>query len=229
MRYFGSKQRIARKLAAFMQPEITRRGAYAEPFVGGAAVLSQIHAPLRQANDINEHLIAMWRALMAGWNPPTRLSESEYTSARNLPIGDPLVAFAGFGCSFGGKWFGGYARSGTRNYAMNARNSCLKKKKGLKGVEWHSGDYRQFHIYEGAVIYCDPPYAGTTQFSAAPAFDWLSFWDYVREAEKEGFCCFVSEYSAPPDFDCVLEISTKTDMHGAGRAGRVERLFRYAK
>ena len=37
-------------------------------------------------------------------------------------------SFVGFGCSFAGKWFGGYARSNDkRNYAKMAKNSLNKK------------------------------------------------------------------------------------------------------
>lgn len=36
---------------------------------------------------------------------------------------------------------------------------------------------------------------------------------------------FVSEYSAPDYAECIWEKSVKTDMHGKGREGRVEKLF----
>ena len=38
-----------------------------------------------------------------------------------------LTGFVGFGCSFGGKWFGGYARNaGGTNYAAQSKRSLLK-------------------------------------------------------------------------------------------------------
>ena len=177
MQYFGGKQRIASRLAAVLTPLAIQRGVYVEPFVGGAAVMSAVSAPVRIASDSNVALISMWTALAAGWSPPEDISEATYASVKAAAdIHDPLTAFVGFGVSFAGKWFGGYARDGGdyikarggegRNYAAAAASSLRKKMRGLEGVQWIAGDYRSCPTPHGAVIYCDPPYAGTTQYSA---------------------------------------------------------------
>ena len=214
-----------------MQPEIDRRGAYAEPFVGSAAVTQHVKCPLRQAHDANHAVVTLWQAVSQGWQPPDCLSKAEYDNLRHLqdPL-NPMTAFAGIGCSFSGKWFGGFARSENRNYAANARNSILKKAKGLTGVEWSHGDFASVPLYEGAVVYCDPPYAGTTSYTGTPAFDHTRFWAWCREAEKDGFCVYVSEYAAPPDFACVWQIETKTDMRmkSGAKDVRIEKLFRWS-
>ncbi len=229
MQYFGSKQRIATRLAAFMQPHVDARGAYVEPFVGGAAIMALIKAPIRQGADANGALIALWRALAVGWDPPTSLSESEYAALRTAPDTEPLKAFAGFGCSFAGKWFCGYARSGDRNYALSARISLLKKQRGLAGVLWSCADYRQLAYRHGAVVYLDPPYANTTGYGACAPFDSAAFWEFARELAHGGWLPFVSEYAAPPDFTCVFSVLTKTDIRVAGkREPRQERLFTFA-
>ena len=229
MRYFGGKQRTAAKLAAFMRPYVVERGAYVEPFVGGASMMALQPAAVRVGGDANEALINMWRALATGWTPPEVVTEAMYADVkRRQDVKDPLTAFIGFGVSFAGKWFGGFARGGAgRNYAANAASSLRKKMRGLSGVTWHSGDYRTVPLPPRAVIYCDPPYAGTTQYGAVGAFEWDSFWRWCNARHAEGFAVFVSEYTAPPFFRVALEIATKTDIRTAanGKESRIERLF----
>jgi DNA adenine methylase len=230
MRYLGGKQRIAKQIGAYLQNQIGNR-PYWEPFVGGASVLCQIDAPHRLASDANDALIDMWQALAAGWEPPDTVTEDDYLTTRALgPEAGPIYAFTAIGCSFGGKWWGGYARGGDgRNYAMNAKNSLKKKMKQLGGVVWRHGPYWTPPMLPSPVaIYCDPPYAGMTGYADMAVFDHIKFWEWVRARSREGHIVIVSEYDAPEDFDCVLEIPTKTDLHGIGRSGRVERLFRYA-
>lgn len=229
MRYFGGKQRTAAKLAAFIHPYVAERGAYIEPFVGGAAMMAAQAAPNRIGGDANEALVTMWRALADGWVPPQHVTEEEYADAKHRrDPADPLTAFIGFGVSFAGKWFGGYARGGeNRNYAANAASSLRKKAHGLKGVRWHAGDYRTCPLIPRAVIYCDPPYAGTTQYGAVGAFSWGEFWAWCLAKHAEGFAVFVSEYTAPPSFRVAFEVATKTDIrtNAAGKEPRIERLF----
>lgn len=227
MQYFGGKQRISGKLLNVIQPYVdTYGGIYWEPFVGGASVLCKVKGVERRASDINEALITMWKALQNGWNPPDFVSEALYTeiSAKRSPE-DPLTAFVGFGCSFAGKWFGGYARGDAgRNYAANAKRSLEKKMRGLEGVDFLHGDYREFEFGSG-VIYCDPPYKGTTQY-AAPPFVWRAFWSWCRERAKGGATILVSEYAAPEDIKEILSIETKTDIRTKqGHEKRAERLF----
>jgi len=136
-----------------------------------------------------------------------------------------MTAFVGIGCSFGGKWFGGMARSGTRNYAANAKNSLLQKVPGVLGVEFIHGEFHQ-HAPKGALVYCDPPYADTTSYKGLPKFDHALFWGVMRKWVVGGNTVCVSEYAAPPDFPCVLALTTKTDMHTrSGQVARVEKVF----
>jgi DNA adenine methylase len=211
-----------------MQPYVDIAGAYVEPFVGGANVITRIASPLKYAADANVSLITLWKRVQEGWEPPSDVSQSEYALAKQVqdPT-DPMTAFLGFGCSFAGKWFGGFARSDDRNYATNARNSIANKAAGLSGVRMWAADYRRIPYVEGAVVYCDPPYQGTTPYGAVGDFDTSEFWDFVRALAHEGYLPLVSEYAAPADFAVAWEIETKLDIrNGAGvKEGRVERLF----
>lgn len=86
---------------------------------------------------------------------------------------------------------------------------------------------RYFGGKQRSVIYCDPPYQGTTQYGAVNSFNWEKFWDWCRSQSMAGNKIFVSEYKAPDDFDCVLEIETKLDVRtkDGKQPTRTERIF----
>ena len=234
MQYFGGKQRIAPRIAAIINSFTRERPIYIEPFVGSAAVTCLVKARQRIASDANTALIKMWIALASGWDPPEFVSESDYQRASSNRIDtDPLTAFIGFGCSFAGKWFGGYARGNSkRNYAANARNSLNKKLVGLAGVQWVNSDYRTVYVTDAisTIIYLDPPYKGTTGYAALEQFDSSAFWNHCRTLSATGSLILVSEYEAPPDFLCVAEFKTKLDIRDKNgiKQHRTEKLFTWA-
>ncbi len=233
MRYFGGKQRIAKEIVNVMQPYIYSADLYLEPFVGSGAVIAQVNHDNRIGSDANEALVTMHNALLNGWIPPEHISEEEYKNLKKAKdVNDPLTAFAGFGCSFSGKWFGGYARdskddhSNSRSYAKSTKTAVLKTLNGYKGASFVFSDYRA-HNPENAVIYCDPPYQGTTKYDAVGAFDSVAFWDWVREQSKKNVV-FVSEYTAPDDFEVVWKKEIKTLIRGKDNVNfdRLEKLFK---
>lgn len=182
---------------------------------------------LRIGNDLNYHLIEMWKALQNGWLPPDIISEDEYKYLKSAQdIEDPaLIAFAGFLVSFGGKWFGGYAKNKRGdNYALRGKNALIKQLPQMMGVELYNLDYRELPIPDGSIIYCDPPYRGTTGYKHG--LDHEAFWDWCRYMTLiKGHRVYISEYNAPPDFRCILEIDHATLMNKNSKDKRVEKLF----
>lgn len=181
-----------------------RRGRpFWDPFCGGLSMSAAFCKAGGRGivSDANPSLIALYQAVAAGWDPPTHVSEDDYRVARSLPDTDPLKAFAGFGCSFGGKWFGGYARqpSTGRNYAMNARNVVLRDVGAIvrSGSIIACADFLAFEPRPiAAVLYLDPPYEGTTGYGAVAPFDHARF--YARVAAWANYTdVFVSEYGMP--------------------------------
>lgn len=226
MRYIGGKSRIAKDLSPIILS--TKPEFVVEPFCGALNVSVQLvkddpHVTVI-ASDAHTDLIQMWQALKDGWVPPEALSREEYEQLR----GDdpsPLRTFAGYGCSFSGKWFGGYATDNTgRNYCKNAYNAVMKVVPYLSRIVLSSRDYATYDVPEGSyVIYCDPPYANTTKPGERQAFDHTAFWQWVNTREVP---CYVSEYEAPADTCAVWQRDVKTDMHTtSGKAPRVEKLF----
>ena len=226
MRYLGGKSKIRKQIASFLESARKPEQIYFEPFVGGAWVLQEMSGK-RIASDGNKALIAMYRALQNGWVPSETITEEEYQSLKkDTNPHNGMRAFAGFGCSHSGKWFGGFARSSTRNYCGNARNSLLKQLPKIKDVQFIDGLFHE-HKPEGMLVYCDPPYQGTTQYGAFSGFDHELFWQIMRGWSKNNIVV-ISEYNAPDDFKCVLAIQTKTDMRVGGiKEQREEKLFMY--
>lgn len=230
MKYMGSKAKHAKDILPLILKNRRDGQFYVEPFMGGANVIDKVSGN-RIGNDYHRSLVAFLEALSNGWVPPSDVSESEYNDARTLPDDDPLKAFIAFLCSFGGKWFGGYARgfanNGTpRNYAAESYRNVMKQASNLKGIDFRCGSYLDLDIPPRSIIYCDPPYAGTTKYSTGD-FDHNRFWKWCDAKHNEGHTVFVSEYAAPHHWKCVWQkdVSANFDSNREKGAARVEKLF----
>lgn len=220
MRYMGGKMRIGKQLAAAIQQFNPVR--YDEPFCGMFSVGKHIVCQQRTAGDIHPDLILLLKAVQEGWNPPTGITEEQYDQLR-MAESTCLRGFVGFGCSFYGKFFGGFARDPSMNdFGWIARNNMLKLAPLIQDVNFRCESYLDYNG-DADVIYCDPPYAGTTDFSSG-VFNHEEFWDWVRNRQE---VTVVSEYTAPEDFRIIWEKAVTTTMKDKTGRGcdRVERLF----
>ncbi len=228
MQYMGSKNRVAKILLAVIERERKPGQTWVEPFVGGANMIDKVPGP-RIGNDSHKYLIAMWKALQTGWIPPTEISKEMYYNVKvNQETYPPeLVGFVGFLCSFGSKWWGGYAFNNRGdNYAERGSRVLVKQATRLKDVVFTCENYLDMEIPTESLIYCDPPYEGTTKYK--DKFDHISFWEWCRKMTREGHTVFISEYHAPEDFICVAEIKHKTILDKNSNYERIEKLFRYS-
>lgn len=228
MRYFGGKSRIGKQIANIVNSYLTNKTTYIEPFVGGAWVAQHIWTGCKGkiCYDINPYLIDFWNSILEGKFPPKNITKEEYEYIkRNKEYNTALTGFVGFGCSFAGKWFGGYAWGKNRNYCLNAYNSVMKKKKGLKNIYFICSNYLDLKPID-SVIYCDPPYVNKTQYDYCPNFNTQMFWDTMRKWSLDNIV-IISEYKAPDDFKCIAEFNTKTDIRNKAnkKEKRIERLF----
>jgi len=236
MQYLGAKKTIAAELANVLENLRPATDAmFVDLFCGSAAVAAAMSGQ-RILNDACPALINMYRAYQAGtWRPPSELSEADYKTIRHaMDIENPLTAFAAFGCSYGGKWFGGYARDKNpetrRNFAGTAGRSLKKIMDRLDSVLFTCHDYRLFPLDvfsttnppPNILIYCDPPYKGTTTYGGMPKFDTEAFWTCMRAWRAAGCIIAVSEYEAPPDW---REVWTRPVRKSRFAGNKVERLF----
>lgn len=234
MQYFGGKQRISKPLSEFLNDKLKGNQPFVDLFCGSCNVITKINNNrVRIANDKHKYLIAMWKELQNGWIPPQTLTKEGYEFLKNNKDVKPhLTGFVGFGCSFAGKWFGGYAASDNRNYCLNAYNSTLDKLKCLYDVKFFNLDYKKVTIPEGSLVYCDIPYKNTTQYckNEVGKFNHEEFYQWVRD-NSDKYDIYISEYkkNVPEDFEIVWEMKSKKDIRNKynKRADTIEVLMKY--
>lgn len=235
MRYLGGKSRLGGRIVQAILDDLgVKRLTLAVDLCSGAGGVTHRLADVSDkviAVEAHPGLVALMRAVQAGWVPPEHVSETEYQalrSARNPA--DPLTAFAEFGCSFGGKSWGGYARNEAgnttaRNYALNARQAVLKEAR--PNIDHTNADALAFET-DAEVVYCDPPYEGTTGYDAVAASAAGAWWHRLAALAEQGGACYLSEYAETPPLGVearlVWEAPTKEGLRKAGE--RTERLWR---
>lgn len=235
MKYLGSKNRIFKFILPIMLKEAKENdiNTWIEPFVGGGNMIDKVPLSFKRVGgDINPHAI---QALIAvrdlGDDLPPDLDEDDYNRMKG-GAPSPISSLFRFGSSFGGKFEGGFARSKNkngepRNHWKEAIKNAQKQKRGLRGVELVIENYDYFSDVKNSLIYCDPPYEGTTPYKTG-GFNHDKFWNWCRKMSKNNKV-FISEYQAPEDFVCVWAGEVKTNF-ASKRTGpthsAIEKLFR---
>lgn len=208
MKYQGGKTRIAKRLAAEMLSHSENRKRYVEPFVGGGSVATAMVPNFESAllSDSSLDLVLLWRATQDGWIPPTCLSEQEYYELKGS-FPSPLRGFAAYACSWGGKKWGGYGRDrqGNRNFADEGSRAILRKIQCLHNADFECLDFESLNIRATDVVYCDPPYFGTTEY-AESNFSKDRFVRTIQKWANLGSTVFVSEATIlSPTWNTVWE------------------------
>lgn len=234
MRYLGGKSRIAKPIAEKITERMFGGGqCLVSLFCGTCSVESKLAGYFDRLilNDKHVYLIAMLKAAQSGYEFPDAISREEYYYIKDHKNENPaLTGFAGFGCSFGGKFFCSYAQNKTgTNYAAQSKRSLLKDMANLTRAEFTCLDYRDVELSHGCVVYCDPPYSGTSGYSVGK-FDSAEFWEYMRKI-SENHLVFISEQTAPSDF---VEIWSKPfirtiDVNKDNQIKVTEKLFIHEK
>ena len=151
MRYQGGKSRIAQPIAKIITTVAGGERCFVSLFCGSCAVESKVQGFTRKIlNDRHQYLIALLRGVQNGYELPESITAEQYQYIREHKDEDPALAgFVGFGCSFGGKWFGGYARNATgTNYALQSKRSLLKDMATLQDASFVCNDYRRVCMAE---------------------------------------------------------------------------------
>lgn len=239
MKYMGSKARFAKDFLPIILKQRKKGQTFVDLFCGGCSVVQLVDGP-RIANDINTHLIEMWKGLIA--DPeyyPKYIPRDFYSDVRdsyNKKDGrftDALIGYVGFMGSYNGRFFdGGYSghaveiKNGkTRDYIGENIKNTMAQIKDLKDVKFLNYDYRKCPIPPHSLIYCDIPYKGTKQYSTSRNFDYDEFYMWCVKMKEAGHTIFVSEYAMPPAFKCVWEKTAKTTINQTITKNAVERLF----
>jgi len=201
--------------------------AWVEPFVGGANVIELVGGD-RYANDLDSELIALLSAVANGYLPPASVSREEYGKVKENPskYSPEYRGFVSICCSFGSKKWGSYASNARgNNYARAGMRALGRMRRTLQDIVLSSVDYKNMHIPENSIIYCDPPYLGTAGY-APEGFNHDEFWEWCRERSSEGHSVFVSEYGGPDDFHLLWSHKVKVTMGPTSNStAKEERLF----
>jgi len=229
MKYLGSKNRIAKHILPIMLEHRKKGMTWIEPFVGGANMIDKVEGK-RIGADINEYVISLLNQMSKPHYKAPEISEEKYNDIKKYPSQYPrwIVGYAGTQLSFGAKWFGGYRRDkqGKRNYCTEAQANVNRQSEKIQGVEFFNYSYDELPINtDNALIYCDPPYKGTTGYR--DEFDHINFWNWCREMSDRGHIVFVSEYDAPQDFKCIWQMEVSTNVSINKSKKDIEKLFMY--
>jgi len=231
---------------------------YVEPFCGMLGVAAHMAEPRRDLYlaDAAPQVITLWTAWRDGWRPSRdkHVSRDEYDRLKrdqkrelNGDKGRDRAAWCacvGYACSHSGKWFNGYIdrdeHAKTPRYQQNLNSmhrqwaTILENAGGSDArIRFSCADYEETirRAPRRSLIYCDPPYAGTTGYRGG-AFDHVRFWNVVRRASDDGHLVVVSEQSAPTlDFVSVWQRGVQRKMHISDAKGgkhKTEHLFVYA-
>ncbi len=231
MGYLGGKHRLAPRIRDLIETLRGERQRYVEPFLGGGSVFAAV-APgfqVAMAGDTHADLVEMWREVGSGrWTPPTVVTQEQYRDRDSMT--PEMRAFVGFWCSFGGKWFAGYARGDGRNYALQAAVSVMNKALPMLGRRLEACDFEAWDemVDAGTVVYCDPPYAGTEPYDGVGRFDHDRFWRVMERWAMRGAVVLVSEYRAPEGWTVTAEWRHLMSVSRTTRTERVERVFAQA-
>jgi len=237
MKYLGGKHGIGKHIVDYMIEECPPdeyKNGYLEPFCGSLGVFKNITDKGYNnyiASDYHSDLIDMWQKLQKNkLKIPLNVTETDYNKLKVAKSPNAMKAVAGFGLSFGGKYFAGYAQkwagNSGRNFLREFKSSIDRIKPTIqqKNVEFHNKSYDEFKP-KNMLIYCDPPYKDTEGYSTG-GFDHDKFWDTMRKWSKDN-CVFISEESAPKDFKVVWRRRKRRTLDHTSRFHREEKLYRY--
>lgn len=189
--------------------------------------------------DTHKELIALLNYARSNYNKlPERIFEDEYKKVKDNKSNydDWYVGLVGFCASFGAKYFGGYARDGkgdnSGKWSAGAISNLKKQCENIKDVKFVHAKFQDLpkEKINGYVIYCDPPYRGTTKYKTEE-FPYEEFYEWCKEMSKTN-TVLISEYNMPSEFECIWQKETTTQINSKRKAGdennvRVERLYTY--
>lgn len=172
----------------------------------------------------------MYQAVRDGWEPPASVTRSEWqtTASGARDAHDPMTAFVGFFCSYGGSFFRAWLpddlrhAEGTtsRSAALKARQDLLRLRPLLTRIELRIGS-GWGPVGEGHVGFADPPYAGTFGYEGAPAYDPAKGWERFTEISLSA-PLVVTEFVAPEGW---TEIAVWAVPSPGLKVGKIERAF----
>jgi len=88
----------------------------------------------------------------------------------------------------------------------------LQRLQRLQRLEFTSQSYDKLKIKPDSVIYCDPPYVGTAQYTQG-SFDHKKFYKWALDQKNP---VFISEFYMPERFEILFSVSKNSTLSGQG-------------
>jgi len=228
----GSKRRITSDILPIILNGRTENQWYVEPFCGGCNSLDKVDG-LRIGADNNKYLISLLKEMQKDQITLPFIGEKEYRDIKNNKekYPDYILGYVGIEMSFGAKWFGGYRRDKAGDISFEneqsqnrkSQNSIIEQSKFIKDVKFYCCDYWELDIPDNSIIYCDPPYYGTTRYK--DEFNHEIFWKWCEQKTLEGNKVFVSEYHAPDNWEPIWSKQVNTGLDVSTTKIDTENLF----
>lgn len=236
MRYLGSKARFKKEIIPLITESLNGDNEFVDAFVGGANIIDSIDYKKKVGLDISKYTVAVWKEIQRFgtiWIPEAFDEEDYYEVKYNYKnhttdSSDAMIGYVGNCLSYGSKWWGGFARYNPKkneDHVKEAYNSIKKQVENFKHLDdtdFICCSYDEYQYEPNSVIYCDPPYMNSIGYESS--FDHEKFWNWCRKMRDEGHFVYISEYSAPSDFECIWRKNVKESV-GANVNNKVEKLF----
>lgn len=221
---------IAKRLIRAILDDGAPTAMWFEPFVGGGNVMEYAAPEFDSCMgmDAHEDLILMWQAASNGWCPGDLTRDRYRELRREAP--SPERGFAGFGASFGGRWFEGYGVSPRDGELWHASRRALIRQGRVfqrHGVALARADFGDVTPPVGSVVYCDPPYVGTKKYAAGVDHDF--YYETLLSWAGNGARVYASEYAVPGNIPCTMiwSCEKRSTINSANnKRTALEKLFR---
>lgn len=230
MQYRGGKNRFAKEILAHMPHCHT----FIEPFVGGGGMTRHaVHCGKFKefyCSDANSYVIDYYNALKCGWMPRENYWPDNYVEIKEAWKRQDFskwskveMILCGYTMCFMGGFMGSQKNCRSRVPHKYPMISAKKDLLWINRVNIKNCSYEEVDITDyPCVIYCDPPYAGTSGYLNVPKFDHDRFYDWVRNLSNLHYV-YISECSMPDDFECIW--FRQLGGNGKMSRNRTERLF----
>ena len=219
MHYYGGKYKSGKDISNILKSitnEIKIKG-YIEPFCGALGVMRHMTNNYFKcyAFDGCEDIILLWKSVQNNKFKKPNITKNKWLELKKTNKPSALRAYAGFGLSYGGRWFSAYSQDyfdrtlTKRNQNDESYNSINNKiKNNINNVIFEHRDYKN-HLKDiekgGYLIYCDPPYVNSFEKhkGSKHKFDCKEFWDIIKKWKNWGNIIVVSERKAPKEYKCI--------------------------
>ena len=239
MAYVGGKGKCPKEFIQILQNEIDKNpsATYLEPFCGYLHVTKKLDfGPERKViiSDYKEDLVHLLTGIGLGWGYKKFITSDDHLKSKNAfpSFERGLIRFSSSYC--------GNFQSGYVNYSFDIHNGILRSfsEENTNHYERISPVIQRSDVYhcsfadwkpKGCIIYCDPPYRGTTDYDTE--FDYRQFDSVVSEWAKTNIV-FISEYTSP-EVEGIKEVFAfekyVTLSSNSSTDKRIEKLFKVGK